>query len=245
MLVSQLSPAEAQVVTSIDSMLRDPQGERASVNARLDRILESCMAAQGQKYSPSDSGAIRVDLGGGIIRYGEVAAVHSPTAPRPSPSLSRQWLQAYINEAAKVTFRLPDGSEGALVTGGCLGQSLRQVFGANLRAFARARMVGENFLPNVVREALQSPAMTRALPTWRKCSLASGVNTAFPWSVIRDPGQASANVGCIHKSGLASAYIAAFRESVHHRYLIDGSTVTTWFTLLRKANSADTAVGTG
>jgi hypothetical protein len=237
-LLAELPASEAQVVLQVQALMSDPRSDRAAVNRALEHFVWTCMTAKGQKFIPDSFHGVRIDLGGGVVHHGDISPAGTPeptTAPRPSD----EWLEAYSNPSTQIRFRLPDGSEAGLATGGCVGDALRAMYGPQLEEFARARMVGENFLPNVVRETLQSSAVSKTISKWSQCSRAAGLDVPFPWSVTTTAVRlGEENQACIRHSGLQQAYMTAFRQSVHHRCLIDGPTISTWFGLMRRGESA-------
>jgi hypothetical protein len=221
-LLERLRPDDRTVIMDIRDYLGDPASDRAAVWTAQQLLIQECMSSNGFDYHPVPYQPITVDITGRLGermleergRHGANTTHRQPLDNRtadPNAAYERDpaWLHAYSNERTEVRFDLPGGGVGGMSTGGCLGLSLRTLYGPDLTAYVRADMIATNLLSLMVKTALRSPPVTRAEDRWRGCMSHLGIPTDDTGEALT-PDAASAAAACHRRTQLKEAYAAAF-----------------------------------
>lgn len=218
-LTESLPGPQREVVLRIQDDVGSSKSDRSVIWRAQQDLIRSCMRGAGFSYTPVPYRPIRVDLTGG---FGPWPTLRPPEEHAVGPDQNanvgddEQWQAAYSNEGSSVTFDLPGGGQGGAATGGCLGESLRKLYGNDLGTPIRADMIIMNWLPKVVKSAADSAAVKDSLIAWSACMTARGwsadVSTNLPVGALHD------DVACRQRDGLPEAYLKAFQLAVANAF---------------------------
>ncbi|MEV1072715.1 hypothetical protein [Micromonospora parva] len=235
-LLASMTTTDRKTVQDVMYYLSNPRSDRGAFWARQQRFIEECMRRAGFHYNRMPYTPLTVDLTGG----------YQPT-PHPGPPVTQQplsadrnaagfaqqaWRETYSNSRTQVTFDLPGGGQGGSVTGGCLGESLRRIYGADLTPAIRADMVITNLLPMIIKMTIGSDEVQQATRRWRQC-----IRTTFPaakdTTKLRPSTTAAspADGDCRRLTGLTAAYARRFPVTTHHVLRAHASVIADWYQL--------------
>lgn len=226
--MAALDPAARDALLDVQDWMANPASDLARLHDARERLIAGCMKDAGQAYTPTPSAPIDVDLTGGFSPLSLAIARSSGYPPasddassaQPDPNATSaadsRWRAAYSNSASEVVFDLPDGNgQGGMATGGCLGDSLRRLYGADLTAYVRADMIVTNLPGTIVRTAIEAPRVRDATLRWRACMAKRGMRFRWPTRAVATDDRATAVIDatCRARSQLPPAYAAAFQRS--------------------------------
>lgn len=234
-LLSSMVPTDRATLLDIHHYLSDPQSPRRTVWDLQQRLIQQCMRRAGFHYQRVPYNPLTVDLTGG---YGPVSAFEATATRVPEPASGDhnasgfeqdEWRDAYSNNSTEVSFSLPGGGQGGSATGGCLGESLRRIYGDDLAAAVRADMVVTNLLPMIIKLTVTSDAVQAAVRRWRDCVRPDLPSSAaspriHPSTTALTPTDA----GCRRLSGLTAAYAESFPRTAHATLQTHADIVAEW-----------------
>ncbi|MER5458263.1 hypothetical protein ABT008_26170 [Micromonospora sp. NPDC002389] len=234
-LLSSMAPADRTTLLDIHDYLSNPQSPRGALWDLQQRLIQECMRRAGFRYHRVPYRPLTVDLTGG---YGprpgpEVPATRAPEGVSSDRNASGfeqdEWQVAYSNNSTEVLFSLPGGGQGGSATGGCLGESLYEIYGNDLAAAIRADMVVTNLLPMIVKLTITSDQVQAAAGRWRECvgrDLPHAV--ALPRTYPSTTALAPADAGCRRLAGLTGAYEESFPPTAYATLRMHADVIADW-----------------
>jgi hypothetical protein len=192
----------------------------------VQRLVQSCMAANGFDYTPSTYIDISADVG---QRYGITdleqarttgydtgGALSEPGENAGVAGLSEQardnWYEAFFGTGS-TSIQLASGDAVGISTGGCLDQAESEVFGDRIQRWTIAYQL-QDLVVQSYEEARVDPRVQEAFSVWQSCLANRGIpagDLAAPRSAAAaEPGQhvaiATADAECNIEAGLGATW---------------------------------------